>query len=1116
MGFYGNITNTSNTTFNFDRIYPNRLEMDANVNNDGIFIGRYVLVEYDQDAAYPIIYTDGNKFYSSPNKEKATQIKFETSDGFFMNEIGQVQDIETDNNGNLIKVNSIKFYQCIGEDSEGYAIFKLFTSVNTDNKYIQNFAIDEKEFGNSTFKGYDSTVWMKSSVTASDGKLIAKYVNIADLNSVVPTFDIAADAPTMTPITPHFDSDSTNVYYKLHAQPQWGFRIAQTSADKSDETTQWVKDFYDPATDTSSKKYASGITNGIPNWDSENPVDLNAAIYFNEAAFLPQHKPDQTADKVNKHSTSVSENTIKIEATGKSGNEYNTHNGQNRPNKTQQIDTQELTINLPAIGNMMSDVWDIVHGKQRNDYRGDGEDASLQGRLDSFEGIETNQIPIKRNDGTIIGSKVNNGNDYQHIGDILDQTVLNVDRLEHDDPWIRVNINSKDLKGGTKLGDNPSQASNNGILIQHTFHSTEDSETSLNKNTGEASVTERQNHIHAIKDDNNNIIQTPINAEAGNKTDKIKLYTPYVDATGHVVGKNIETVILPYGYKTFTTNGRGNDTDDANDGEQSLQASVVADSTQDSLALNSGNKWVRIDTDANNDIITFSHDVHEISETDNDDTDLNDSTKYNAMTNGNTIIIPDWDFDNAGHITDKHNRTYTLPYGYKTIVANNSTAVTIAPDTTTDKPTADNTQDTLNLTASNKWIKFNTTDTSEKNEIQLGHLIQGETFGHTYYAKNSELLNNDAYKQIPNFGDDVQILNITVDNAGHITGFNANTIKIPNGDLTDATSNEADVITQLAFDKPTGHLTTTRTNIGALKLTGYVLPTQITNNGILSADTSLNENIGRLDFRLNKEVQDRKDAINALDVEDTIDDTKYVSGVSEIDGKITVSRAGTDTLKLSNYSMATSSSDVTNGDTINDAFGKIQKQIKDIYGSDKIAQDFDTIKEIADWLDANDSNADKIIDSIATLNGEVTVENSVANKIDNAINALDVPDTAVDGQYVSAVSEENGKISVERADLPTYTLKSGDTNGTVKFNDKEVAVKGLGSAAYTELSAYDTSGSAATAEQNAKDYADELAKNYATDTEFDYGEGKKTLIDIIADLQSRIQTLENIINNSQE
>ena len=48
MGFYGNITNTSKTTFQFDKIYPNRNEMDKNANSDGIYIGRYVLIEYDK------------------------------------------------------------------------------------------------------------------------------------------------------------------------------------------------------------------------------------------------------------------------------------------------------------------------------------------------------------------------------------------------------------------------------------------------------------------------------------------------------------------------------------------------------------------------------------------------------------------------------------------------------------------------------------------------------------------------------------------------------------------------------------------------------------------------------------------------------------------------------------------------------------------------------------------------------------------------------------------------------------------------------------------------------------------------------------------------------------
>ena len=45
MGFYGNITNTSRTTFQFDKIYPSRKTMDAACREDGVYNGRYVLVE---------------------------------------------------------------------------------------------------------------------------------------------------------------------------------------------------------------------------------------------------------------------------------------------------------------------------------------------------------------------------------------------------------------------------------------------------------------------------------------------------------------------------------------------------------------------------------------------------------------------------------------------------------------------------------------------------------------------------------------------------------------------------------------------------------------------------------------------------------------------------------------------------------------------------------------------------------------------------------------------------------------------------------------------------------------------------------------------------------------
>lgn len=43
---------------------------------------------------------------------------------------------------------------------------------------------------------------------------------------------------------------------------------------------------------------------------------------------------------------------------------------------------------------------------------------------------------------------------------------------------------------------------------------------------------------------------------------------------------------------------------------------------------------------------------------------------------------------------------------------------------------------------------------------------------------------------------------------------------------------------------------------------------------------------------------------------------------------------------------------------------------------------------------------------------------------------------------------------------PVYTLVEGSTNGTVAFNGKDVPVHGLGSAAYTESSAYDAAGAA--------------------------------------------------------
>ena len=72
-------------------------------------------------------------------------------------------------------------------------------------------------------------------------------------------------------------------------------------------------------------------------------------------------------------------------------------------------------------------------------------------------------------------------------------------------------------------------------------------------------------------------------------------------------------------------------------------------------------------------------------------------------------------------------------------------------------------------------------------------------------------------------------------------------------------------------------------------------------------------------------------------------------------------------------------------------------------------------------------------------------------------------------------SDVGDPISVE------YTLTTGTTNGTVKFNGTDVAVAGLKSAAYQESSAFDTAGAAATAQSVAENHADAIVDEAKTD-----------------------------------
>ena len=139
--------------------------------------------------------------------------------------------------------------------------------------------------------------------------------------------------------------------------------------------------------------------------------------------------------------------------------------------------------------------------------------------------------------------------------------------------------------------------------------------------------------------------------------------------------------------------------------------------------------------------------------------------------------------------------------------------------------------------------------------------------------------------------------------------------------------------------------------------------------------------------------------IQALDVTDTAVTGKYVSSVSEVDGKIEVTREN-----LPDYSETY------------DAKGAAAQALADA-------------KTYADGLDtAMDARMDAAEASITTLNGADTVVGSVAEKIKTAIEGLDVADvTAGTGEIISSVSETDGKVSVSKrslvaADIPELAI----------------------------------------------------------------------------------------------
>lgn len=114
------------------------------------------------------------------------------------------------------------------------------------------------------------------------------------------------------------------------------------------------------------------------------------------------------------------------------------------------------------------------------------------------------------------------------------------------------------------------------------------------------------------------------------------------------------------------------------------------------------------------------------------------------------------------------------------------------------------------------------------------------------------------------------------------------------------------------------------------------------------------------------------------------------------------------------------------------------------------------------------------VDTDALAAEAVTASKIAAGAVGEAKIAANAVVTAKikDKNVTLAKLEQSVQNSLAKADSAVQSIVEGATNGTISVDGKEVSVHGLGSAAYTDSTAYDAHGSAATAESNAKSYTD--------------------------------------------
>lgn len=136
---------------------------------------------------------------------------------------------------------------------------------------------------------------------------------------------------------------------------------------------------------------------------------------------------------------------------------------------------------------------------------------------------------------------------------------------------------------------------------------------------------------------------------------------------------------------------------------------------------------------------------------------------------------------------------------------------------------------------------------------------------------------------------------------------------------------------------------------------------------------------------------------------------------------------------------------------------------------------------IGQSTDANDGTAETIHGVYNYVNEELL--GKVDKEIGKSLSTNDY--TNAEKSKLAGISEGaqenlvndvqvNSVSIVDSNKIANLTVTEGQINGSIRVNNTDISVHGLGSAAYQNTTAFDSAGAANTAEQNAKSYADNI------------------------------------------